>query len=76
MMSYAGECHSNGGGREITEREMMIMVVEICVGECDMSCHVMSYHVMSCHVMSCHVMSCHVMSCHVMCASGDVRFPP
>ena len=22
------------GGSEITEREMMIMVVEICVGEC------------------------------------------
>ena len=33
MISYAGECHSNRGGSEITEREMMIMVVEICVGE-------------------------------------------
>jgi hypothetical protein len=66
MISCAGECDSNGGGSEITEREMMIMVVKICVGEC----------VMSCHVMSCHVMSCHVMSCHVMCASGDIRYPP
>ena len=34
MISYAGECHSNRGGSEITEREMMMMVVEICVGEC------------------------------------------
>jgi hypothetical protein len=34
MISYARECHSNGAGSEITEREMMIMVVEICVGEC------------------------------------------
>ena len=34
MISYAGECDSNRGGSEITEREMMIMVVEICVGEC------------------------------------------
>ena len=33
-MSYAEEHHSNRGGSEITEREMMIMVVEICVGEC------------------------------------------
>jgi hypothetical protein len=37
MISYAGECHSNRGGGEITEREMIIMVVEICVGECLMS---------------------------------------
>ena len=34
MISYTGECHSNRGGGEITEREMMMMVVEICVGEC------------------------------------------
>ena len=66
MISFAGECDSNRGGSEITEREMMIMIVEICVAECDMSCHVMSCHVMSCHVMSCHVMSRHVMSCLVL----------
>ena len=34
MISYAGECHSNRGGSEIMEREMMMMVVEIFVGEC------------------------------------------
>jgi hypothetical protein len=34
MISYTGECHSTRDGSEITEREMMIMVVEICVGEC------------------------------------------
>jgi hypothetical protein len=37
MICYAGECHSNRGGSEITEREMMTMVVEICEGECLMS---------------------------------------
>jgi hypothetical protein len=37
MISYAGECHSSRGGGEITEREMMTVVVEICVGECLMS---------------------------------------
>jgi hypothetical protein len=37
MISYAGECHSNRGGGEITEREMMTVVVEIYVGECLMS---------------------------------------
>ena len=34
MIRYAGECHSNRGGSEIMEREMMMMVVEIFVGEC------------------------------------------
>ena len=34
MISYAGECDSNRGGSVITEREMMIMVVKICVEEC------------------------------------------
>jgi hypothetical protein len=34
IISNAGECHSTRGGSEITEREMMTMVVEICVGEC------------------------------------------
>ena len=34
MISYAGECDSSIGGSEIMEREMMKMVVEICVGKC------------------------------------------
>jgi hypothetical protein len=34
MISYTRECHSTRDGSEITESEMMIMVVEICVGEC------------------------------------------
>ena len=36
MISYAGECHSNRGGSEIIEREMMMMVaaandIMVCV---------------------------------------------
>jgi hypothetical protein len=33
MITYTGECHSDRDGSEITEREMMTMVVEICVVE-------------------------------------------
>ena len=53
MISYSGECDSNRGGSEITKREMVIMVVEICVGEsvcCSMMLIVAANDIMVCAI--------------------------